>query len=61
MSEAVTIPVIASGGAAHAGHLVDAAKAGASAMLIASILHDGDTTVADLKHTLRESGLEVRA
>lgn len=61
VSEAVTIPVIASGGAAHAGHLVDAAKAGASAMLIASILHDGDTTVADLKHTLRESGLEVRA
>lgn len=60
VSDAVTIPIIASGGAAHAGHLVEAAHAGASAMLIASILHDGDTTVADLKDTLAEAGLEVR-
>ena len=60
VSDAVTIPIIASGGAAHAGHLVQAANAGASAMLIASILHDGDTTVTDLKDALAENGLEVR-
>lgn len=60
VSDAVTIPIIASGGAAHAGHLVQAANAGASAMLIASILHDGDTTVADLKDALAQDGLEVR-
>lgn len=56
----VSIPVIASGGAAHAQHLVEAAEAGASALLIASILHDGDTTVAELKDVLAEAGLEVR-
>jgi len=60
VAEAVTIPIIASGGAAHAGHLVEAAHAGASAMLIASILHDGDTTVGDLKDALANDGLEVR-
>jgi imidazoleglycerol phosphate synthase cyclase subunit len=60
ISEVVTIPIIASGGAAHAGHLVEAAEAGASAMLIASILHDGDTTVASLKDALAAAGQEVR-
>jgi len=60
ISQAVRIPVVASGGAAHAQHLVEAAQAGASALLIASILHDGDTTVGELKDTLAAAGLEVR-
>ena len=60
VSEAVEVPVIASGGAASAAHMVEAARAGASAVLAASILHDGETTVADLKRTLAEAGLEVR-
>jgi len=60
ISSAVRIPVVASGGAAHAQHLVEAAKAGASALLIASILHDGDTTVGELKDALATAGLEVR-
>ena len=60
ITAAVDIPVVASGGAAHAGHLISAARAGASALLIASILHDGDTTVADLKDELARAGLEVR-
>ena len=60
VSAAVTIPVIASGGAAHAAHLVEAAEAGASALLIASILHDRDTTVGALKEALADAGLEVR-
>lgn len=57
---AVPVPVIASGGANEARHLVEALAAGASASLVASILHDGDTTVADLKAALAASGVLVR-
>ena len=57
---AVQVPVIASGGANEARHLVEALAAGASASLVASILHDGDTTVADLKAALAASGVLVR-
>lgn len=60
VSAAVTVPVIASGGADRAGHLVEAIGAGASAALIASILHDGDTTVGDLKQALTAAGIVVR-
>jgi imidazole glycerol phosphate synthase subunit HisF len=52
--------VIASGGADHAEHLVAAIEAGASAALIASILHDGDTTVDRLKQALDRAGIVVR-
>jgi cyclase len=58
--DAVTIPVIASGGAAHAAHLAEALKAGADAVLAASIFHDGDLTVADVKAALAREGLGVR-
>ncbi len=57
---AVDVPVVASGGAAHAEHMVDAVRAGASAVLAASILHDGETTVADLKRVLARAGIPVR-
>jgi imidazoleglycerol phosphate synthase cyclase subunit len=60
VAAAVEVPVVASGGAASAEHLVEAAEAGASALLIASILHDGDTTVAALKDVLAARGVEVR-
>ena len=60
VSEAVSVPVIASGGADEPGHLVDALHAGASAALIASILHDGDTTVGALKTALSDAGILVR-
>jgi cyclase len=56
----VTVPVIASGGAARSEHLVSAVRAGASAVLVASILHDGDTTVSDLKLGLSRAGITVR-
>lgn len=56
----VNIPVVASGGAAHAGHMVDAHRSGASAVLAASILHDGETTVGDLKRALAAAGIAVR-
>jgi imidazole glycerol-phosphate synthase subunit HisF len=60
VSSVVTVPVIASGGADRPGHLVAAIEAGASAVLIASILHDGDTTVGELKEALAEAGTMVR-
>jgi imidazoleglycerol phosphate synthase cyclase subunit len=61
VSSAVTVPVIASGGADLPGHLVDAISAGASAALVASILHDGDTTVGQLKEELARAGISVRS
>jgi cyclase len=60
VSDAVRVPVIASGGAASADHLVEALAAGASAVLAASIFHYGETTVADVKRELAKAGLEVR-
>jgi len=60
VSQRVNIPVIASGGAAHARHLAEALEAGADAVLAASIFHDGDTTVADLKDELAEYGIRIR-
>lgn len=60
VSSAVDVPVIASGGANEAGHLLEALRAGASAVLVASILHDGDTTVAALKQALAAAGIVVR-
>jgi imidazoleglycerol phosphate synthase cyclase subunit len=61
VSQLVEVPVIASGGAAHAAHLIEALQAGASAVLAASIFHDGVTTVGALKAELAAAGLPVRA
>jgi imidazoleglycerol phosphate synthase cyclase subunit len=60
VSSAVTVPIVASGGAAAARHLVEAIRAGASAALVATILHDGHTTVAELKEALAGAGIVVR-
>jgi imidazole glycerol-phosphate synthase subunit HisF len=56
----VAVPVIASGGASGSSHMMQAFTAGASATLIASILHDGLTTVASLKAGLLAAGIRVR-
>ena len=62
IAEAVEVPVIASGGAGQASHLVDAFTTGkAEAALLAGILHDGTTTVRALKAELAFAGLDVRA
>lgn len=59
--EAVRVPVIASGGAGSAEHIRDAfVLAGADAALIAGILHDGTTSVADIKRVMEENGIPVR-
>ena len=57
----VSVPVIASGGAGEAVHLRDAFTCGhASAALVAGILHDGLTTVTELKSSLIDWGIRVR-
>jgi cyclase len=61
VSEAVGVPVIASGGAGELAHLADALGAGADAALCASIFHYGRHTIAEAKAHLRESGIAVRA
>ena len=57
---AVTVPVIASGGAGELSHLSDAVEAGADAVLCASIFHYGDHTVAEVKEHLACAGVAVR-
>lgn len=57
---AVSIPVIASGGASNARHMSDAINAGADAVLAASIFHDAHTTVGEIKSELLAHGIGVR-
>ena len=61
ISSAVDVPVIASGGAGEPQHLVDGFEAGADAVLLASILHYGRYSVAELKQHLAAAGVPVRA
>ena len=61
LSEAVRIPVIASGGAGVPSHLYDVLTEGrADAALVASMVHYGDYTVSGLKRYLHERGVKVR-
>jgi len=60
VTQSVGVPMIASGGAATAAHLAEALAAGATGALVASILHDGITTVTTLKSELRKAGIGVR-
>ena len=61
VSEAVRLPVIASGGAGGAAHMYEALTAGgAEAALAASIFHFGEVTVGQVKEELARRGVEVR-
>lgn len=61
IAEAVSVPVVASGGAGRADHLRDAFNiAHADAAIVAGILHTGDTTIEKLKQELRAAGVPVR-
>jgi imidazole glycerol-phosphate synthase subunit HisF len=60
VSEAVAVPVIASGGAGELDHLVEALGAGADAALCASIFHYGTYRVAEAKQHLAAAGIPVR-
>ena len=61
VSEAVGIPVIASGGAGKLQHMVDVLKEGkADAVLAASIFHFGEHTVEEAKEVFAAQGIPVR-
>ena len=56
----VDVPLIASGGAGTATHFVEAARAGADAVLAASVFHYGRLTIVEVKQELARAGFEVR-
>jgi cyclase len=60
VAEAVGVPVIASGGAGELHHLLEALKAGADAVLCASIFHYGKYTVREAKEYLAAAGIPIR-
>lgn len=61
VSEAVPIPIIASGGVGSLTHLAEGVtRGGADAVLAASIFHFGEHTVAEAKNLMREQAIEVR-
>jgi len=61
VSDAVTVPVIASGGVGELDHLVDGVTQGhASAVLAASIFHFGEHTIAEAKQHMIDAGIPMR-
>ena len=56
----VSVPLIASGGAGTPEHFVEAARAGADAVLAASVFHFGTLTIGEVKAALRQAGVTVR-
>jgi imidazole glycerol-phosphate synthase subunit HisF len=61
ISSAVHVPVVASGGAGNADHVCDALLfGGADAALVAGIVHEGITTVGEIKRSMIDAGIRVR-
>jgi cyclase len=60
VSSAVSVPVIASGGAGNTRHLVEGVQAGADAVLAASIFHFGEVSIGEAKRAMAEAGVPVR-
>jgi cyclase len=60
VSSAVSVPVIASGGAGSARHLVEGVEAGADAVLAASIFHFGEVGIGEAKAAMAAAGIPVR-
>ena len=60
ISDAVDVPVIASGGAGEPEHLVAGFGAGADAVLCASIFHYGQHSIPEVKRRIRDAGIAVR-
>lgn len=59
--DSVAVPVIASGGVGAYEHLVEGARAGAAALLVAGTFHRGEMTVSDAKRALAAAGVPVRS
>ncbi|MCS7226352.1 MAG: HisA/HisF-related TIM barrel protein, partial [Gloeomargarita sp. SKYB31] len=61
IAERVPVPVIASGGAGNCQHIADVLTHGrAAAALLASLLHYGELTIAEIKAYLHQQGIPVR-
>ena len=60
MRELSSVPVIASGGAGEARDFAPAIRAGADAVLAASVFHTGHLTIGEVKDALAADGIEVR-
>ncbi|MCU1524927.1 MAG: imidazole glycerol phosphate synthase subunit HisF [Microbacteriaceae bacterium] len=60
MRELSSVPIIASGGAGAVEHFAPAVEAGADAVLAASVFHNGQLTVGDVKKELAAAGISVR-
>ncbi|MCG8406587.1 MAG: imidazole glycerol phosphate synthase subunit HisF [Phycisphaerales bacterium] len=60
VSRRVNMPIIASGGAARPTDLVEAARSGASAVLAASVFHDANCSVSNIKREFSSAQLKVR-
>lgn len=60
VARAVRVPVIASGGIGNVEDVFQAFRVGAAAVLAASVLHDGDLRITDIKRVLCERGVRVR-
>lgn len=60
VTKVVSVPVIASGGAGKKEHFVDVCKAGASAVLAASLFHFKQLKISDLKQYMKQNNIEVR-
>jgi cyclase len=54
------VPIIASGGAGKVSDFVEAAQAGADALLAASVFHSGEISIATVKQALEDAGIEAR-
>lgn len=60
VAEKTGLPIVASGGAGHPDHMAEAVRAGASAVLAASIFHFGEWSIAEVKERLAAVGVPVR-
>ena len=60
VSDSVSVPVVASGGVGELQHLVDGVRAGASAVLAASIFHFGEYAIKDAKRFMADQGIPMR-
>jgi cyclase len=59
-TQAVRLPIVASGGVGTLDHFVEGARAGATGLLAASVFHFGQFTVSQVKQALTQAGLPVR-
>jgi cyclase len=55
-----SLPIIASGGAGELSHFVEAANCGVDALLAASVFHQGELAISEVKKALSSNGFEVR-